>query len=163
MEGSMWRETLQNHGKTVINTQHNVVFHGECPLSARLPTQEVIRVALECPWRDLQDGIGIKALPYTPKQIDIGVARNRRKLEEHTQRCVCVCMSVLFCLRVFLKIRRPSGSQRDPKGITSKKWLDPPNLKVYNFNVFDPQRDPKGIPKGPLWDLRLDPPFSKGF
>ena len=70
--------------KIVINTQHNVVFHGECLLSARFSTQEMIRVAFECPWGDLQDGIGFKARPHTPKTIDIGVARNRQELEENS-------------------------------------------------------------------------------
>ena len=33
---------------------------------------------------------------HTPKQIDIGVARNRQKLEEHAPKMfVCVCLVVI--------------------------------------------------------------------
>ncbi len=51
--------------ENLINTQQSVVFQGNRPLSARFSTQEVIRVAFECPWGDLQDGIGFKARPDT--------------------------------------------------------------------------------------------------
>jgi len=80
MEGSTLPETLPTHGKILINTQHNVVFHGECPLSARFSTQKVIRVAFECPGEDLQnkDGDSQEVRPPTLKQIDIGAARNAK-------------------------------------------------------------------------------------
>ena len=65
-----------------------MVFQGNRPLSARFSTQEVIRVAFECPWEDLQNGVGSETPPHTPQKGDIGVDRNRHKLEENTKQCV---------------------------------------------------------------------------
>ena len=85
----------------MTNTQHNVVFHGKCPLSARFSTQEVIRVALECPWGDLQAGVGFKARPYTPNKIDIGVARSTQ-----------MCKSGGSLVRIFAQSPNNLGRER---------------------------------------------------
>ena len=79
MVGSTSSESLQKLRTIVIDTQQNVVFYGERPLLARISTQKLIWVALEWPWGGLPDATGARGRGPTPKQIDIGVAKNKQK------------------------------------------------------------------------------------
>ena len=74
MEGSTSPESLQKHRKIAINTQQNVVFHGQRPLLARISTQKLIRVALEWPWGGLPDATGARGRGAPHQKIDINIS-----------------------------------------------------------------------------------------
>ena len=93
MEGSKSPETLQKHGNIVINTQQNVVFHGNRPLQAGIPTQKLIWCAFERPWGGLPNATGARGWGSTPHKIDTQLARNTKLL---------ICGEYLIRITLFL-------------------------------------------------------------
>ena len=97
----------------MINTQQNVVFHGERPLLARISTQKLIRVALEWPWGGLPDATGARGRGPTPNKIDIGVAKNRHKYGDMRDFIINVFSFVVYVTHsCHLMIIIVAGSQR---------------------------------------------------
>ena len=81
-------ETIQKHRKLVINTQHDVMFHGNRSLVPRISTQKLMCVVLEWPRRDLFDVPGPRGWGSTTKQNRYTSTQQSKK---QTTRGMCVC------------------------------------------------------------------------